>query len=239
MGHSKAAHSTFPVTWRADGSRLPLNPEWPPKQRRGPAVGQRSATSRGGHETCGSSTLASDMAEQRRPYTRPRSNTSRSTSSRSEQRTTRRRRIASIGGFMARPRPGMRAAMPGTRTVHRAPPGRKASDIRLAQTPRRFPTPAHRLRPRRRLLLRRAALPRARGLVAADGHLARRRQRPALHADHLLRDLPLPWPPRRRNQPPIPASQAIAAAAKALDASAPTGSTRPTPRGGRAARSAR
>jgi type II restriction/modification system DNA methylase subunit YeeA len=38
---------------------------------------------------------------------------------------------------------------------------------------------------------------RARGLVAAHGHLARCRQRPALHADDLLRDVPLPAPDRR------------------------------------------
>ena len=53
----------------------------------------------------------------------------------------------------------------------------------------------HRHRPRRRHDLRHPAFALPRAVVAAHVHVARRRQRSALHADHLLRDLPLPRGP--------------------------------------------
>ena len=79
--------------------------------------------------------------------------------------------------------------------LHRHTDGCKAPPIRLVRSAHLPRSTTHRHRARRRHHVPDPAQPVPRGVVATVGHLARGWERSALHADHHLRDLPLPgWP---------------------------------------------
>ena len=79
--------------------------------------------------------------------------------------------------------------------LHRDTDRRQAPAVRLVRRAHLSGSSADRNRPRRRHDLRDPAQPVSRALVAPSLHVAREGQRPALHAEHDLRDVPVPGRP--------------------------------------------
>ena len=79
--------------------------------------------------------------------------------------------------------------------LHRNAERRQAPTVCLVRRPRLPRSSAHRDRQRRRYDLRHPAQPISRDLVTAPLHVAREGERPALHAQHHVRDVPVPARP--------------------------------------------
>ncbi len=188
--------------WRHGQSMAaPAEPAWPPEQRRRAALVERPGrhTPQPRHVDRG---LWCGHAQRRccavRGALRLR-HRARQADAGGQARSADERVLLAVPVVAARAAPGDRRSA----AVHRHAGSRQAPLLRVAgprghrrQEPRRH-------RPRRRHQLRRPAQPAARTLVAAPVYLAGQGQRPALHADDDLRDLPLPGRPHpRRHRPP-------------------------------------